>query len=108
MSLLNITDAQSVVLKTLVFCGMSIVLMIVACIALIYKIQIDHALFDSTKDFVLLVGGIGGGTFLAQRMTDWRYKEIQGESAAKVAEATRPSAVSVTTPTTTVNTPTGT
>jgi hypothetical protein len=89
MRLLNLTDAESVVLKTIVACVMEFLLLITVCLCMALHITVDSALFIEASGFVCAVAGISYTAFRTQRLTDYGYVEKKGEADAKVAEATK-------------------
>lgn len=89
MNILNLTDAESVTLKTLIACSMEIVLLLTVCICMVRTVKVDSALFIEAAGFVCAVAGIAYTGFRTQRLTDYGYIEKKGDADAKVAEATK-------------------
>lgn len=107
MNPLNITDTQMVALKCWVACLLEVTLLGIIGVCLLHAVHVETAVLIEAIGFVCAIAGVSYTSFRTQRLTNWKYVELKGEADAKIAEATKPSAVSVTTPTTTVNTPTG-
>lgn len=87
MSLCNLTDAEQVAVKCLVACFLETVLLVTACICMLFKVTVDAALFIEAATFVCAVAGVSYVSFRTQRMTDWEYVSRKGDADAKIATA---------------------
>jgi hypothetical protein len=106
MTLLNLTDSEKQSLQCAIACGAFILVVSTGCLCMLRTITVDTALFYGLSGLICTFAGIGTASFFKYRSSDYEAMRIKAEGDAKIAAATRPSAVSVTTPTTTVNTPT--
>lgn len=106
MSLLNLTDSEKQSLQCAIACGAFIIVVATGCVCMLRTITVDTTLFYGLSGLICTFAGIGTASFFKYRESDYEAIRLKGEAAAKVAAATTPSAVSVTTPNTTVNTPT--
>lgn len=106
MNLLNLTDSEKQTLQCVMACVAFILVVLTACVCMLRTITVEIALFSVVSGLICTFAGIGTASYFKYRESDYEAIRLKGEAAAKVAAATTPSAVSVTTPTTTVNTPT--
>lgn len=88
-SFLNLTDAEGVAMKTMLFCFLSVMFLATVCACMLLAKPIEGSIFIMVATFVCAIGGISYGSFLTQRLTDYGYVERKGEAQAKVAEATK-------------------
>lgn len=104
--LAQLTDSAKQGLLLLCGCVAFLLVVLTACLCMLFRITVEAAFFTSLSLLICAFAGINTAQFFKYRESDYEAIRLRGEAAAKVAAATTPSAVSVTTPTTTVNTPT--
>lgn len=89
MRYLNLTDAEQVVLHTLVACFAFLVVVLTCSACMAMSIKVDPAILWALFGPICAFAGIGAAQFAQLRKTDYGFVEREGEAKAKIAAATQ-------------------
>lgn len=91
MTLLNITDGESVALKTIVACTAFLLVVIATCVCMVVSVKVDASFLWPVITLIAAFAGINAATFAQFRVSDYGYVARKGEADAQVAAATKAS-----------------